>query len=137
MKKPDRPPIIHFEYCLAQHGDEVRGERVPDGCITSISINDIWLYFYHENLVAIRHQVERWSYYIDLNDCKDVPPEFVPPSLERLHQVHLDIISRDFGGDENRTVSVLPLVEIGPTCLRLIGDELASKVVETLGVPRA
>jgi hypothetical protein len=132
--KLDRPPLIHFEYCLGRHEDKVDGNKVPDGSITSVSVNNLWLYFYHENLVAIRHQREKWSYYIDLKDCKDVPPEFIPPSIERLDNVHIEIISRDFGGDEDREVVVVPLLEMGPLAIKLLGDEISNKVIAEMGL---
>lgn len=124
-KMPTTPPMFHFEYCLCDHGDLIDGKKIEDGALKSIAINDLWLYFYQENLIGIRHQIEQWSYYIDPADCAGLPPEYVPPSAEKIHPKMLEIISRDFGGDEKRKVyDKLPYLDISKIAIKLIGDEL-------------
>lgn len=107
-------PLIHAEYCLTTSKDVYgpKQKQIPLGSILSVAMGDVWLYFWFESLVAIRHQTENWSYYVNLEDVKVISPDHHAYSLQFLTQEILDVIARDFGGDEPREIKQVPLSEI-------------------------
>lgn len=118
------PPLIFHEYCLDDQQGKDGTQKVNDGAIKSVAIGYVWLYFYHEVIVGVRHQIEMWSDYARIEDCKKVEPEYIPHTVESITPYHFEIISRDFGGDEKRTVEYHPLAEMSSVGLRRISDEL-------------
>ena len=121
-----RPPIFHFEYCLTVQ-DPSDGEIViEDGTIKSVAINFLWVYFFHETIVAIRHQTDKWSKYADLDDLLNGDYEFRSHTLKEINKDIFTVIGRDFNGDKDNEIEYLPLDELQRVGMALLGDEVVA-----------
>ena len=126
----DAPQAFFFEFVLDYPGSEKR--KIEDGSLKAFSINFLWLYFFHETLVAIRHQQKPWAIYVDPKDCVPVTNEHISKTLEDYTQDYIDLISEDYGGDANRVVRYVELADMSSEGFKAISDELVEVVTQSL-----
>ena len=111
-------PFFHFEYCLTVQDPSGNQIVIPDGHIKSVAIGYLWLYFWHETLIAVRHQkdesIAAFISKTSIQQHKDADNGYTSHTLWNLLDSYSDVrevISKDFAA-QNIEWDYLGLVEL-------------------------